>query len=590
MTNKRLSCFSKNSCAWILAFLFSLSLVIRIVFWLPVARNNIPLVYDEAMYFDRAVGIAAIIQDYLQNRPLQAVALEQAYGRGWWPPLHSAIIAIGLLLSGGQIFFARLIMVFASAITTLPVYLTTANISSRKAALWAAGIHIIYPSFIAYSHYLWSETTFIFLLFSMLFVTIRLPLITQKRKKYFYAAAAGILLGLCALTRAAALPYLAVIPLWLAYVLKQKLLRLLIPGIVVFACILVLLPWQSVLVLKEQHFVFMGVSSEMSLYYGNNPLIPPGKGHYAAPSLMNNLQPYSRRHSVSIPEAARALAVLEIKTNVGQFVKRCFIKFKSLWTYDGFLLRHIFQVVYPPMPETLVVAVWISVFVSFTVLIILGVFGALLPGIQPLPKLLIVLLLFGGMVPPIITNAFCRLHIPLLAVLLPFAGHAAAHGTVKKQYIPVATVLVLGVFLCWLNVSEIPGLVDRLYKPSSYYSGLINRFNSVAGSKTAVTDRIKLKAYNIGMDDQLTITALGGGYFFNKVKSNVMQWNVAPGNQELSLSISGQNIKTPLLLRVSSKRLKQSVLIQPVKKSSWRIRQPLGLHTLEIIWPGYSEG
>ena len=75
----------------------------------------------------------------------------------------------------------------------------------------AAALAAVYPTFVAFSHYLWAET-----LFSLLLTTaLALVVVSASRSSAALAAGAGLCFGLAALTRELAFPVAAAAAVWL---------------------------------------------------------------------------------------------------------------------------------------------------------------------------------------------------------------------------------------------------------------------------------------------------------------------------------------------------------------------------------------
>ena len=334
---------------------------------------------------------------------------------------------------------ARIIGTIMSALTTVLVYSLTLKLFSKRAAIFAAVIHIFYPSFIAYSHYLWSETTFILLLLLSVYYAVSISDARTIRQKVRYAALSGLFLGLSGLTRAVALPYLFIIPLWLAYTLKESNLKICLT--LILSWVMVILPWQASLAMAEKRFVPLSTSGGYNLYLGNNPWIPEGSGSSwghakSKESLGNAIKEYAHTNSLDADSAAQSLAIGEIGGDLNSFFIRCFYKFRMLWASDFFVMRHIFHAAYPPMPYAIACLIWIMVFISYVSFIAWAVRGFFVAGFRPQQKNLILIMVIAGMIPPVISVAMSRLHQPLLALLLPVVGHGAAtkgHNTPRKR-------------------------------------------------------------------------------------------------------------------------------------------------------------
>jgi len=192
--------------------LFLLSLVVRLAVWAPVVHSDTLPLYDETSYLRRALAYERLAKSYLGGgifwaEPSAADA-EQAYFRGVWPPLHPLLIGLVFGVVGRSLALARLVVVLQSAATTCVVFALTSRLATRRAALVAAGIHIVYPSFLAYSHLLWSETTYILACLGGLYLAVRTVEEERAKRQVLFAVLSGACLGLAGLARAAVLPLL----------------------------------------------------------------------------------------------------------------------------------------------------------------------------------------------------------------------------------------------------------------------------------------------------------------------------------------------------------------------------------------------
>ena len=154
-------CKGNRGTALELVTIFAISLMVRVACWLPVAIHDVAPILDEASYLRRAAAFATLISHAIGRAELPVGTATEAYGEGIWPPLHPIMIALGFVAVGKSIAIARLVMVLLSALTSVLVYAVTQKLATRTTARWAAGLHVIYPSFIGYSHLLWSENTYL---------------------------------------------------------------------------------------------------------------------------------------------------------------------------------------------------------------------------------------------------------------------------------------------------------------------------------------------------------------------------------------------------------------------------------------------
>lgn len=576
-----------------LVLLCALSFIIRLGLWLPVAHFQTLPFADEAAYFSCAVGFWNILEHTLGGSFPAEDDLRRAYHGGTWPPLHPFLLALGLLIFGNHVAVARFVVVVLSAITTPLVYLVTLKLSTRRAALVAAILHILYPSFLAYSHYLWSETTYIFLLLAAVYCAVLASEERQHRWSLCFATMSGLFLGLCGLTRAVIVPALLFIPLWLAWHAGDRYRQLIVPAVLIVSFVLTLMPWQVALTLAEKRFVPLATAGGYNLFLGNNPWVPNGLGSSfghrpSLPLVESAIKHYAEVKGVGPDVAGRELAWQEISARPATFLLRCLHRLRMLWASDFFILRHIFHVIYPPMPGGLVVLIWGVILMSYAALLGLATWGFFFKDPPLAYKGLTVGLLIAGMVVPVMTAAVSRYNLPQLALLLPVAGHGATHiCLIKQKYLRVTTLKAGMTFLvlCASVFTSLPLVVSTYLYPSSYYASFIKRVDHLVGSNTPFTDRIYLRTKSGGPSDTLSIDLLTADVQFLARGGQRELWTISPKESLYRVEVVSRHAEMPVEMLLSSKRLAQSVKIHPVGKP-WRRWQPSGLADIEYMWYG----
>lgn len=133
---------------------------------------------------------------------------------GHWPPLYDATLAVIFRVFGPDLVAARWVQVVYSSATVCFVYGIAREMADRRAGRIAAFACALYPSAIAFSHYVYSETLFTALLAGAFYLLVR----GGDRPSTPQLALAGVLFGLAALTRSVALYFL---PAWLLWLVVQ---------------------------------------------------------------------------------------------------------------------------------------------------------------------------------------------------------------------------------------------------------------------------------------------------------------------------------------------------------------------------------
>jgi hypothetical protein len=138
--------------------------------------------------------------------------------RAWRPPAHAYVLS---LLADPDVPLneftvpsflrpmLRLQVVLGTALVAVTALLGAALFDARV-GLVAGLLAALYPTLIAHSHYLWSET-----LFAVLVTTALLGVVwLEKRRSWVVTALTGLAFGVAALTREVALPVAAVSAFW----------------------------------------------------------------------------------------------------------------------------------------------------------------------------------------------------------------------------------------------------------------------------------------------------------------------------------------------------------------------------------------
>ena len=387
------------------------SLLLRLAGWLWVVSAGITPIFDEPYYFERAKGFA----DLLTRRGPATEAWQLAYGHGVWPPLHPFLLGLASLIGTNPLSSARLVGVLLSALTTVLIYTLTRRLANARAAGVAAAIHAFSPTFIAFSHLLFSETLFICLLVG---ATLALVCFLEDAS-LGYGAICGVLLGLMLLTRASAIAYPLVFLTAALAVRGPKIKRLLVIG---SPALVIGVSWLLVLRNEEGRFVFFATANGYNLYLGNNPYIEPGKGsawadHRVLPKLQ--AQMIADTGAANLPNWDRAGATRAwqfISARPGLAVERAGIRAIETWTPDWYVRQYFNRGIYPPARwETAAVLLgWVGHFFILG----FGMFGL----ISIRWRGLIVGLVLAGMVGPLLAIASSRFGLPMLVLLIVPAG------------------------------------------------------------------------------------------------------------------------------------------------------------------------
>ena len=132
----------------------------------------------------------------------------------FWAPGYDAFLAAVFTVAPPEPVAAKAVQTLLSTATVGCVYGLARRAGGLRAARLAGGLCAVYPSLLAYSHYLYNETLFIALLTAAAYVYFRPDKEPTRRAQI----AAGVLFGLAILTRSVLVFFF---PLWLVWSLVR---------------------------------------------------------------------------------------------------------------------------------------------------------------------------------------------------------------------------------------------------------------------------------------------------------------------------------------------------------------------------------
>ncbi len=493
-----------------LAWLFAISLAVRLAAWLLVTRSDTPLFADEPLYAGLAQGWGALFSALASGRWPDAALLERVYGHGVWPPLHPMLLGLGGLCGG--VSGARLAMALLSACATPLLFRLARQCGfSRRTALAAALLHALYPECVAFSHYLWSESSFAFFLLASLSLSLSAA-DAAGRRGIALAGAAGAALGCAALCRASLLPLVPLLPLWWIWeqAREQKAgeglsdksdsvrpvrLRLtpsalsLLPRIAALfaAFALVSAPWLVTLRLREGAWKPFSTSGGYNLLLGNHPDTPPGLGSawgtfiYRGGAADRIAAAVRARAGAGAgtsalwvfaqDDACREMARAEMRRDPGAAAARAARRGLLLTAPDIFLPRHILNLIYRPMPVAVAAALLALGFLAWNA-VMLGSAAALLAPRKP-PRFWLLLTAAALLVlPALATISVSRMRFASTLLLMPCACHGfAALRSAGWTRRAAAAALFAAACACGLWQTRLS--LRHFTVPSTHYAPLI---------------------------------------------------------------------------------------------------------------------
>jgi 4-amino-4-deoxy-L-arabinose transferase-like glycosyltransferase len=214
-----------------LVWILLVGIIVRIGLWLAWA-NWSPLINDDARDY-HGLAFRLVTTGSYSNESGQLISLR--------PPLYPAFVAGTYLTFGLENDAAvRSIQAVLGLVTACMVYRLGILAYSRQVALWAAGIVCFYPSLLGYANLLLSETLFTFLVVAFTWLMFE----ALHQRLVAILAAAGIVMGLAALTRSIVLLFSPFVLIWILFSWQghwgRRLLAAALP-LVAFAAVIA--PW-----------------------------------------------------------------------------------------------------------------------------------------------------------------------------------------------------------------------------------------------------------------------------------------------------------------------------------------------------------
>jgi 4-amino-4-deoxy-L-arabinose transferase-like glycosyltransferase len=236
-----------------LLILFLLALAIRI-WWI---KERVTTIEGEGVHYARMVE-------------------NLAAGKGWvgmggalqvfYPPLYP-------LLSTGIYFFihnselsSRIVSMLFGVLLIFPIFLIASELYDKRVALIAATLVALHPMFVGVSAAVYSESTYLFLLFTAVFCGMR----SIRRQSKAWATASGILFGFAYLVRTEALMgaafFIFLIIIIIAVGRKNPRTAFASASLLLIACLVVAAPYVWFLKAKTGEFRIEAKSADNFAY------------------------------------------------------------------------------------------------------------------------------------------------------------------------------------------------------------------------------------------------------------------------------------------------------------------------------------
>jgi hypothetical protein len=397
---------------WVMWFLVAAAFAVRIAYNLalhPDGHTSKNFVIDEREYF----GAAHVL----------------AEGRGFswfdkslWvrPPLYIAAVA-GIMAIWGDDSLPQLVFQSLLSALTLPALGWLAfRVGGRKAARITLLLGMFYLPLTLFAGLLLSETLFVFLFaWSLVTLMVAREVLHQAEshalwRLLFWPAIAGLLLGLCVLTRSTALGFVPLAILWLVWGKELPLQRRVSAfAVVLGVCLLMLAPWVARNYAAYGRFIPVDTTGGYNLWLGSVGVRDEAR-------LQEDLLAISNpgdRQSFALSQALANIGADPLKF-IGKGIKESF----DLWLPSfGAEERQVRGYALGRIPGWHLVSLFLFDDLLYLVILLMAVTGFALAPPHPFKSLtgLWVLLWVGT---SFIFFAVTRFRLPIVACLIPWAG------------------------------------------------------------------------------------------------------------------------------------------------------------------------
>ena len=445
---------------WILAGILVLSLAIRIALAMNVdavePRN------DEREYLGLAAGILSR-GEYLSL---------------FRPPGMAAFIA-GVIKLGADLETFRIVQSCMSVASVFLVWLITrVNISART-ALWAAALVAFDPVQIGFSHLLWSETLFIFLMLAVMAVLLT-PFEISSRWRW---PVAGLLLGVAGLTRPVILSVAPLLVLIVFLVGRReagswsgiwpvRVRAMILMAVMAFA---VVLPWTAHNYRVSNALILVDTNGTFNFLLGTDPaaMFHDKDDEWSQGWANVDGVPYPHMINadpVRIQRRALRIGAGYVASDPLRYLASTLFEGAQLWTLDNFPLRHLRNDWYgPDVPGWMIPLTVLSSAVLSALIIGLGWIGLLAMPRGNLRTGLLLLTLHSTILHTLL-YALSRYQVPMRPLLAIGAACVLANPRACIDVLVSArrptrrgwVALLIAVVLLVIWSRELPMLVDML--------------------------------------------------------------------------------------------------------------------------------
>ena len=297
------------------------------------------------------------------------------------PPLYPTMVAGIWRLTGTRSLQAvRAVQIILSLLTVIAVFALAMELAGPRVAIAAAALTCFYPSLLLSNMLLLTETLFALLVTVAAWAVVRVV----TRGSLLSAAAAGLVIGVAALTRSILWPFPAVLAVLVVATLQAPLRRrLAAAAVIVLAAGTVMAPWAVRNTRLQGTTVVIDTMGGLNLLMGNYAYTP----HHRIWDAVS--QRGEREWVAGIPAAppnggvwtegwkerwARTQAVAFMLAHPGLTAWRAVIKFGDFWGLERDFIAGVQMGLFSP-PTWVAVLGGLAITVSYPVVLFLAIVG-----------------------------------------------------------------------------------------------------------------------------------------------------------------------------------------------------------------------
>jgi 4-amino-4-deoxy-L-arabinose transferase-like glycosyltransferase len=384
-----------------------------------------------------------------------------------WPPGNSYFLSLFVDPekpqegAAGLAYTIKMMMVgqvFLGSLLIPLVMLLALELFDRRTAVVAGAITAFYPTFVAYSHYLWAENAFLVPVIAGLILTIR----THRSGSYTLAAICGLLFGFAALSRETGLVIAAACGLWFVWTAakddrKPALLR---AGLMVLASILVIVPWTIRNYRVTGGFIPIATISWMAMAEGN--IFAPDDWLHPNRDVLIGYRTAWRNipDEVERMRFSRRVAIAQMKKEQPTWILKKLVRTSGLlFSPDSFLFKKISRGAYGNLSMTTIRLLLILTVSSYLFVALNGFLGILISP-QRMHRLLPLVVVGSVFLLHVAAFTSSRHRLPIIALLIPYASYGVLNWQALPRLFAGRRWIIPAVILVWFFTLCVPYFFD----------------------------------------------------------------------------------------------------------------------------------